>query len=91
MLGRGILQKTVFGNCFLISLQKDRSDTVEVLPIPNVEQVVEFLKTPSKERTKETIVEMGRFFAEKEFFKKYISQGNPEVVDQCGKGKVIII
>lgn len=65
MLGRGILAKTVFGNCFLMSLKKSPDDVVKVEAIPTVEEVVKFLRQPTKERTKEDITYIGRFFAQK--------------------------
>jgi transcriptional regulator of met regulon len=56
-----------------------------VIPLPSVEEVVRVLRLPTKERTKEEVTNISRYFSEKQFFKAFKEQGNEEVVDQCSK------
>lgn len=65
MLGRGILQKTKIGNCYLLSLKKTDIPSNSFIPLPPVEEVVRVLRLPTKERNKEEISNISRYFAEK--------------------------
>jgi hypothetical protein len=64
MLGRGILKKTVFGNCFLMTLSKSPEDRANNNTIPTMKQVVTFLQQPKNKRLKDTDF-IARFFAKK--------------------------
>ena len=48
-----------------MSLQKSSDESEKVVKIPSVNEVVSFLETPSKERTKEDITYVTRFFGQK--------------------------
>jgi hypothetical protein len=85
MLGRGILKKTVFGSWFLKSLEKSPDDIPKAIPLPPVEEVVKILKTFSKDRSKDDIALISRYFEQVKFFKTYIEQGNTDVIPQCAK------
>lgn len=74
----------MFGNCFLMSLQKNE-DKVEEIKIPSVDEVVQFLNTPTKERTREDIEYIARYLKNLKFFKTFEDEGNGEVIEQCGK------
>ena len=82
MLGKGILKRTVWGNSLLVSLIKPKKEPVF---IPSVKDVISILGKPAKERTKDNIFTVSKFFESKKFFAGYVSEGNYDVIDQWSK------
>lgn len=89
MLGRGILNKTKAGKSFLhsILLKHTHMDgsLMRLLALPSEEETIAIMSKPSKERNKEELIKVSKYFSQKHFFQKLIEKGNGEVVDQLSK------